>query len=118
MDQNGQKKTSIGLEENLAGLLCYVLMWVSGLIFLLVEKESRLVKFHALQSLITFLFLTIFSYIAGYIPLIGWLISVLIWPLEIVLWIVLMVKAYKGEMFKLPIVGDISEQQVNKMMGA
>lgn len=117
MNQNDQKKTSLGLDENLAGLLCYVLTWITGLIFLVVEKESRFVKFHALQSLITFLFLTIVSYIAGYVPFVGGLISLLIWPLEIVLWIVLMVNAYKNEMFKLPIIGDIAEQQVNRMMG-
>lgn len=117
MDQKGQKKTSIGLDENLTGLLCYILFWVSGLVLLIVEKENRFIRFHSVQSLITFLFLTILSYIVGYVPIVGWMISIFIWPLEIVLWIVLMVKAYKGEMFKLPVVGDIAEEQAKKLMG-
>ncbi len=109
-----KKKTSLGLEENLEGLLCYVLGWVTGLVFLLLERDSKFVKFHAIQSLITFVALMVLGWIVGFIPFIGWFISALIGPLGLILWIVLMVKAYKNEMFKLPIVGDIAEQQANK----
>ena len=47
-------KTSTGLEDNIAGLLCYVAGWVSGLIFLLIETENKFVRFHAVQSIIVF----------------------------------------------------------------
>ena len=48
------EKTSTGLQENVAGLLCYVLGWVTGLIFILIEKENKFVRFHAMQSIVTF----------------------------------------------------------------
>jgi uncharacterized membrane protein len=107
-------KTSLGLQENIEGLLCYVLGWVSGVIFLILEKESKFVKFHAMQSLITFLGLFVINFVIGMIPLIGWLISILSFPIGLILWILLMYKAFKGEMYKLPIVGEIAEKQINK----
>ena len=48
------EKTSTGLDENVAGLLCYVLGWVSGLVFILIEQENNFVRFHAMQSIIVF----------------------------------------------------------------
>lgn len=103
-------KTSTGLEENVAGLLCYMLVWISGLIFILLERESRFVRFHALQSIIVFGILTVASVLIGWIPFIGWMIGGLISVLALVLWIVLMVKAYQGEMYKLPWAGDLAEK--------
>ncbi len=103
-------KTSLGMEENIEGLLCYVLGWLTGIIFLLLEKENKFVKFHAMQSTLTFISLSVISIIFGFIPLLGIIIAGLITLLTIILWIVLMVKAYQGEMFKLPVVGDIAEQ--------
>jgi len=106
-------KTSMNLEENVAGALCYVLTWVTGLIFYLIEKENKFVRFHAMQSIIVFLPITIlisiFSFMLWFFPF-GWIISSLISLLMLVLWIVLMIKAYQGEKFKLPIVGDIAEK--------
>lgn len=107
-------KTSVGLDENIEGLLCYVLGWVSGIVFLIIEKKSKFVKFHALQSIITFLALFVIGMVAGWIPVFGFIISLVLWPIQIILWILLIYKAYKGEMFKLPIVGDIAEKQANK----
>jgi len=69
------EKTGTGLEPNVAGLLCYVLIWVTGLIFYLIEKENRFVRFHAMQSIIVFGTLTVASLILGVIPIIGWVIS-------------------------------------------
>ena len=65
-----------------------------------------------MQSLATFLGLFIVSLVLGFIPFLGILINLLIWPLSVVLWIVLMVKAYKGERYKLPVVGDFVEKQL------
>ena len=106
------EKTSTGLDENVAGLLCYVLGWVSGLVFILIEKENKFVRFHAMQSIIVFGILTIASVILGLLPVIGGFIVWIIWLLSLVLWIVLMVKAYQGTKYKLPWVGNVAEKQV------
>jgi uncharacterized membrane protein len=103
-------KSSTGMEENVAALLSYVLGWITGLIFFLIEKESKFVKFHAMQSIITFGALTILAIILTPIPLLGWVLGVIIWILEVVLWIVLMIKAYQGAKFKLPFIGDLAEK--------
>lgn len=103
--------TSLNISENLAGLLCYILGWVTGIIFLILEKENKFVRFHALQSLLTFLPLSVIAWAIGWIPFVGWIISTLIWIGMFVLWIVLMVKAYQGEKYKLPIVGDIAGRE-------
>jgi uncharacterized membrane protein len=105
-------KTGMGLEENIAGLLCYVLGWITGIVFLVLEKESKFVKFHAMQSIATFLPLTVIVWIIGLIPFIGWIIAPLIGLLSLILWLILMFKAYQGEMYKLPIVGDFAEKQI------
>ncbi|OGO59365.1 MAG: hypothetical protein A2025_01775 [Chloroflexi bacterium RBG_19FT_COMBO_47_15] len=105
-------KTSTGLDENVAGLLCYVLGWISGLVFFLIEKENKFVRFHALQSIIVFGVLFLAGFIIGWIPFIGWVIAWIIWVLAIVLWIVLMIKAYQGEKFKLPWAGNLAEKNI------
>lgn len=108
-------KTSIGLEENIAGALCYVLTWVTGIIFIIVEKENEFVRFHAMQSIVTFLPLTVIGWaLSIMIPFGGVVISGLISILTVILWLVLMLKAFQGEKFKLPVVGDIAENQLNK----
>jgi len=108
-------KTSMNMEENMASLLCYILGWITGLIFYLIEKENKTVKFHAMQSILTFLPLTILAFILSamswFIPFM-WILSWLLGILIFILWIVLIIKAYQGEKFKLPIVGDIAENQV------
>jgi len=104
-------KSSTGIDENVAGLLCYVLGWVTGLVFFLIEKDSKFVRFHAMQSIIVFGVLSVASIILRWIPIIGGIISGLIGLLSLVLWIILMIKAYQGEKFKLPWAGDMAEKQ-------
>ena len=102
-------KTSIGLDEKLTGALCYLLVWVTGIVFYLLEKDNKFVRFHAMQSILVFLPLTIISwFFSWFLWWLGWLIGLLIF----ILWIVLMIKAFQGEKFKLPIVGDIAENQI------
>ena len=103
-------KTSIGLDENIAGLLCYVLGWVSGVVFLIIEQENKLVRYHAFQSIIVFGILTIAGVILGLIPWIGGFFSAIIGILSFILWIVLMVKAYQGTKYKLPWAGNLAEK--------
>ena len=104
-------KTSMNLEENIAGLLCYVLGWVTGIVFLVLEKENKFVRFHAFQSLLTFLPLSLLTGILRWIPFFGWLLAGLVGILTLILWLILMFKAYGGERYKLPVVGDIAEKQ-------
>lgn len=105
-------KSSLGLEENVAGLLCYLVTWITGLIFLLLEKESKFVRFHAMQSLVTFLSLMILVVVLVFISIFVWPLIILVWLIDIgiiILWILGMIKAYQGEMFKFPLFGDIAE---------
>lgn len=114
MENNKTTKTALGLDENITGALCYVFGFITGIIFLVLEKENKFVRFHAIQSLVTSLSLYIISVIVGIIPIIGLMLSFLIAPLVLILWLLLMYKAYKGERFKLPIVGDFAEKQIGK----
>ena len=107
--------TVLGIDQNFEALLCYVLGWITGIVFLFLEKGNEYVRFHAMQSLVTFLALFIISVAIGWIPILGWLISVLISILGLVLWIMLMIKAYQGETYKLPYAGDFAEEQLKKM---
>ena len=106
------EKTSTGLQENVAGLLCYVLGWISGIVFILIEPENKFVRFHAMQSIITFGAINVVWLILRRIPVVGIVFSWLLWALAIILWIVLMVKAYQGTRYKLPWAGNQAEKWV------
>lgn len=105
---NPEDKTSIGIEPNIAGLLCYLGWWITAVIFLVLEKENKFVRFHAMQSLFTFGVLFIISLALSWVFFIGYIL----WGLSVILWVVLMYKAYKGEKYKLPVIGDIAEKQI------
>jgi uncharacterized membrane protein len=105
MEEKGRSST--GLEENVAGFLCYLLWFVTGIVFLLVERESRFVKFHAKQSTIAFLIIFLILLIIGWIPVIG----TLAWILSLILWVFLMIKALQGKRYLLPIVGKLVEEK-------
>ena len=108
--------SSDGLAENVAGLLCYAVGWITGIVFLLIDKRP-FVKFHAAQSIVVFGGLTILRIGVGMIISFGGLlgfglwaaISMLIGLAGLVLWILLMVKAYQHELFKLPVAAGIAE---------
>src|SRR5690625_5212934 len=113
--ENGGSRSSTGLDENIAGLLCYLATFITGIIFLLIEKKSEFVRFHAMQSTVFFIGIWIVSFITDFIPFIGWMLSVLVSLLGFIVWIVMMIKAYQKEYYKLPIVGDLSEDLLQKM---
>lgn len=113
--ENAAAKTSMGLEENVAGLLCYVFGLITGILFLVLEKDSRFVRFHALQSIFISAALVILNIVLTAVPVLGWLIGILLSLLGFVLWIILMVKAYQGQWFKLPVVGEMAEKQANAL---
>ena len=122
-------KSSTGLDENLAALLSYVFGWISGLIFFLMEKDSRLVRFHAMQSILLgaaaivifvvfWIVAVVSSLVVGYISsILGgivWLVMVLVGGVLglgiFVGAIISLIKAYQGQYFKLPVIGNYAEK--------
>ncbi len=107
-----EDKTALGLPRNTTAALAYLLGWVSGLVVFLVEKEDKLIRFHALQSIVTFGFF----HLLVMIPLIGWMVSPLVGLISLATWVYCLVKAYQGEKFLLPVVGELVEKQLGKMI--
>jgi uncharacterized membrane protein len=102
-------KTSTGINQNVAGLLCYLGWWITGLIFFLIEKENRFVRFHAMQSTLVFAGIVAIDILLQIVPLLGALVVIfVVIPLSAILWLLLMFKAYQGEEFKLPLVGQMA----------
>ena len=127
--QTAPAKSSTGLDENIAALLSYVFGWVSGLIFFLIEKDSRLVRFHAMQSLlfnvligvvfivlwiVLFVFFMILSQVSGALTGILTILSTLVWIVlcigVLIAWIMCLIKAFQCQYFKLPIIGNFAEK--------
>ena len=104
-------KTSSGIQPNVAGLLAYVLGLVTGIIFLLIEKENKFVRFHAIQSIGLSVGLMVVSIVLNVLPVIGVALGLLVNLAGLALWIVCMVKAYQGELFRVPVLGDIAAKQ-------
>ncbi len=117
--------TQSGLSENVAGLLCYLFWWVTGLIFFLTDKRP-FVRFHAAQSIVVFGGLHILSIVLGMAfgfsmlagGLTGFSLGISLFRLlqlaELILWILLMVKAYQGEKFRIPIAANLADQIFGK----
>ncbi len=112
--QKKSNKTSLGLEENLEGALAYLLVFVSGIILYFIEEKSYFVRFHAFQSTIIFLGLFIVGAILSPIPIFGAIVGAILGIIGFIVWVVGMIKAYKGELYKFPIVGDIAEDHIEK----
>ncbi len=104
-------KTSTGIQANVAGLLSYLLGFISGIVFLVIEKENKFVRFHAMQSTITSGALFVLQIVLSFIPFLV-MLSLLVGLAGLALWIILMVKAYQGETFKLPVIGEIAEKNI------
>jgi uncharacterized membrane protein len=109
-------KSSTGLGSNIAGLLSYVLGWITGLIFFLLEEKDEYVRYHAMQSIIFFgavtvveVVLEIFGLIP-YVDVVFLALQGLVGLFAFVLWVVLMVKAYQGVRYKLPWAGELAEK--------
>ncbi len=105
-----REKSSTGLDENVAGFFCYLFIFFTGIVFLVVEKKSAFVRFHAMQSTITFLGLFVIMGAISFIPIVNLLI-VPIWILSLIVWLILMIKALQGERYSLPIVGKMAEEK-------
>ncbi len=114
------KKSLFGLTENLVGLISYAGLCVTGIIVLIMERENKFVRFHALQSTLWFLLLGVVGWVTGalrVIPLIGFAAGFLGWfvgVLSFVSWVYLMYVAFTGKEFKIPVIGDVVWAQINK----
>jgi len=108
------KKSVFGLDENVASALSYALLFFSGIIILILEKENKTVRFHALQSTLWFIALGIANIIAGWIPLVGGLLGSLIGLITFVSWAFLMYNAFVGKKFKIPMIGDVVDAQIGE----
>lgn len=106
-----------GLRENVAGLLCYVLGWVTGIIFLLIDKRP-FVRFHAAQSIVVFGTLNLLRVVLtfGFVGIhfmgmysIWSLISMLVSVVTLVAWVVLMVTAWQGKKLEVPIAAGFAK---------
>jgi uncharacterized membrane protein len=109
--------TTTGLTESLAGALAYV-TFLPAIFFLLMNpyNKNRFVRFHSFQSI----FLNVAWFVLWFaLNLLGsalGLVSLLFLPLGLAglgLWVVLVLKAYQGLIFKLPVIGDLAEKQAN-----
>ena len=126
-------KSSTGLDENVAALLSYIFGWVSGLVFLLIEKDSKLVRFHAMQSIlfnvlfaivgfvlwiVVFILVIVASQLSDIlgtlIGLIATLLYIAFFVCILIAWVMCLIRAYQGKYFKLPVIGNFAEKFTNK----
>ena len=105
-------RSSLNMNENIVALIAYLFGWVSGLIIFLLEKESRFVRFHALQSLTFFGGMSLILGVLGRIPVIGVVIAIVGAVLSLGFWIIGMINAYRGELYRFPVVGDFVARQI------
>jgi uncharacterized membrane protein len=122
-------KSSTGLDENIASLLAYIAGWVTGLIFFLIEKSSRLVRFHAMQSILLNVLIIIVAIVvgivisilvlilgqlsgalAGIVSLLSFLFWLVFGLAVVMVWVMCLIKAYQGQMYKLPIIGEYADK--------
>ncbi len=126
--QQAPAPAAAGMTDNVAGLLCYVFGLITGVLFLILEPYNKnpFVRFHAFQSIFYNLAVIAFSIVFGILSgiilsVVGFtiwglwhLIGTLAWLAFFAIWILLLVKAYQGARFKLPVIGDMAEKQAAK----
>jgi len=116
-----------GLTDNVAGLIAYITP-VPSIIFLVMEpyNKNRFVRFHSFQNLFfcgaliaLWIAYMIVAMVFAFIPILGHVINLLLWAAlffgQFVVWIILLLKANGGQMWKLPVIGDMAEKQANAM---
>jgi uncharacterized membrane protein len=103
------KATDLGLSENVEAMLAYLLGWITGLVFLLLEK-NKFVRWHAAQSLVAFGLLTVVSIVVSTIPFIGKALAILVLLFSFGLWLFCLIKSYQGQKFELPVASEIASK--------
>ena len=113
-------KNVFGLSENIAAAVAYLGFFVTGILFLIMERENKFIRFAALQSTVFFIAMAIISWVVGWftwIPLLGILFGLInsaIGLVVVIVWLYTALTAWKGQAVKLPILGDICWEQVHK----
>lgn len=115
-----RQPTATGLSPTTAGALAYVGGLfplggvISGAALLFLEKKNRFVRFHAVQSILTFGAIFVVEFVLGVIPLFGFLLSGLVWLVRVILCLHLMYRAHQGQFYKLPYAGDRAEEYLGR----
>lgn len=115
------RSTSLGLAPNVAGALAYILGPVSGVAFLLLERENRFVRFHAAQSVAVGILMIVLGIalsalggVLAAVPVLGWVIALLVSMgvafVSFFLWLYLMWQAYQGRRPHVPVAGQLAER--------
>jgi uncharacterized membrane protein len=111
-----------GISENAAGGLAYILL-IPAIVFLLVEPYNRnaYIRFHSWQCIfmaVAWVAIDLFIFICGHLFPLFVLFSFGLYPFVslamLILWIMVLIKAFNGERFKLPIIGEMAERQANR----
>ena len=110
---SGTVVTNSGLQDNVAGLLAYLV--IPAIIFLVVEPYNRnkFIRFHSFQAIALWVACVVVNIVIGMIPLVNFFLLPLLGLGELILGIVCMIKAFQNQYFKLPVVGDFAEKQAN-----
>lgn len=111
--------TSTDPNRNIVAALSYLLGFVTGIVILLVESDDKYIRFHAMQSTIVFLGLFLLNIFIGilfsqirFLGVVSNILGTLITIFALIIWVVSMIKAYRGKVFKWPIVGNLAESKV------
>ena len=107
------KSTFLNLDDNLAAAISYALGPFTGIAALAMERENKFVRFHAMQSTVTFILLYVGIAVLRFIPIINWFNALFV-PAMIVLKLFLAYQAFMAYKYKLPIIGDVADNQINK----
>jgi len=101
-----------GLSETAAGAIAYITI-IPAIIFLAMEPYNRssFVRFHSWQSIFLGVAAVVIDIVLTFIPIVGWILLPIFGLGLLVLWIIVIIKASKGERFKLPFIGNFAEQQ-------
>lgn len=111
--------TSTGVDARLSSILCYAGWWVTGLVFLFAERKDVKVRFHAAQSLVVFGAITVALFLCGGASAIAFFVAAptfqmlqafgnAIWFAAVALWLLLLVKTWRGEDLRLPVAGALA----------
>ncbi len=113
--------SSTGLDPKVAAALAYLMGWLTGILFFLLERENRYVRFHAMQSIVGFGAICAAGMALGVLAVLSVFVAdggvgffatlaQLVWVVGLIAWLICLFKAYSGERWKLPLAGDIAER--------
>jgi uncharacterized membrane protein len=117
--------SSTGLDVRLASVLCYSVWWITGGLFLVLERQHRTIRFHAAQSLLLFGAVSVLLVTVGALSAVALVVSSqtyqivrvfgdLIWAGAAVVWLVLVLRAWRGDVWRVPLVAALADQVVKR----